>query len=74
VISRGEPGVLVLEGLDLVTKRLYLPSLLNEVEESAISEDGADGQGEEGDDRAEDRRLPSQPRLRPSSVVTRGHT
>jgi len=56
----GEPAVLGAQLFDLPPQRLGALALRDQAQDAAIAEEGADHQGEEGDDRAQGDGLPSQ--------------
>lgn len=56
----GEAAVLCPEIADLPLQGLGSFPLLEEVEQSAVAEQGADHEGDRGEDRAEDQGLPTQ--------------
>src|SRR5262249_2289356 len=66
---RREEAVLVPEGLDLAAQRLGALALLDEMEDPAVAEEGADHEGDERDDRAERRGLLPEPALGASPLV-----
>ena len=68
----GEPGVVDAELLDLLPEALDLPALVDEVEDAAVAEDGADDERDEGDDGAQDPGLPLDTRLSARDLIPVG--
>lgn len=63
-------GVLGTQGLDLDSQDLDLLPLLHQIQEATVSEDRADGQGDESDDGSQDEGLSAKARLPLYTVIS----